>query len=49
MTNTMLDRYRVAAIQFEPLLGARPQNIARLLELATKRAAYGKLQSENER
>ena len=36
----MVDQYRVAAIQFEPLLGAKAANIARLLEL-TEAAARG--------
>ncbi len=40
MTHNVLDTYRVAAIQFEPRLGAKTENIARLLEL-TEAAAYG--------
>ena len=34
MTHQRPDRYRIAAIQFEPILGARAENIARLLELS---------------
>jgi predicted amidohydrolase len=33
MTHSELSSYRVAAIQYEPLLGAKAENIARLLEL----------------
>ena len=40
MTTNVLDQYRVAAIQFEPVLGATAENIARLLVL-TERAAQG--------
>lgn len=40
MTTNVLDQYRVAAIQFEPLLGATAENIARLLEI-TETAAQG--------
>ena len=35
------DRYRVAAIQFEPLLGAKAENIARLLALVEAAARNG--------
>jgi len=37
----MLDQYRVAAIQFEPQLGAKQQNVERLLELAETAAQGG--------
>lgn len=37
----MVDPYRVAAIQFEPLLGAKAANIARLLELTEAAAREG--------
>jgi predicted amidohydrolase len=40
MTQNLFDTYRVAAIQFEPRLGAKAENIARLLEL-TEAAAHG--------
>ncbi len=35
------DQYRVAAIQFEPLLGAKAENVARLLELTETAARHG--------
>jgi predicted amidohydrolase len=38
---TTLGDYRVAAIQFEPRLGAKAENIARLLELAETAARHG--------
>lgn len=37
----MLSNYRVAAIQFEPLLGAKAENIARLLEFVEAAARSG--------
>jgi predicted amidohydrolase len=37
----VFDHYRVAAIQFEPRLGAKAENIARLLELAETAAGHG--------
>lgn len=40
MTTEALDRYRVAAIQFEPTPGAKADNVARLLAL-TETAATG--------
>src|SRR5690349_9928103 len=40
MTN-LLDTYRVAAIQFEPLLGAKAENMARLLALVETAAGGG--------
>ena len=41
MTDNPLDSYRVAAIQFEPLLGAKAENIARLLALVETAAQNG--------
>src|SRR6266508_2519904 len=41
MTHQRPDRYRIAAIQFEPILGARAENIARLLELTEEAARRG--------
>ncbi len=41
MSSNMLDHYRVAAIQFEPLLGAKAENIARLLALTAAAAQAG--------
>ncbi|MDQ5853596.1 MAG: nitrilase/cyanide hydratase and apolipoprotein N-acyltransferase, partial [Chloroflexota bacterium] len=41
MTTNISDQYRVAAIQFEPLLGAQAENIARLLELVETAARDG--------
>ena len=37
----MLSHYRVAAIQFEPCLGTKTENIARLLDLAETAARAG--------
>ncbi len=36
-----MEQYRVAAIQFEPLLGAKAENIARLLEMVETAAQSG--------
>lgn len=41
MTTTVPDQYRVAAIQFDPLLGATANNIARLLTLVETAAQGG--------
>jgi predicted amidohydrolase len=41
MSSENLDIYRVAAIQFEPCLGAKAENIARLLELTETAARHG--------
>jgi predicted amidohydrolase len=41
MSHQRPDRYRVAAIQFEPIQGARAENIARLLELTEEAARRG--------
>jgi predicted amidohydrolase len=41
MTHSELSSYRVAAIQFEPLLGAKAENVARLLELTEAAAGQG--------
>jgi predicted amidohydrolase len=41
MTQLPPDAYRVAAIQFEPLLGAKAENVARLLALAEQAAEGG--------
>lgn len=40
MTRAMRDRYRVAAVQFEPLLGAKTENVRRLRELAETAAQH---------
>lgn len=41
MTTDVLDRYRVAAIQFEPLVGAKTDNVARLIALVETAAQNG--------
>jgi predicted amidohydrolase len=41
MTQNLFDTYRVAAIQFEPRLGAKAENIVRLLELTEAAAREG--------
>src|SRR5262245_35092250 len=41
MTPSILSNYRVAAIQFEPLLGAKAENVARLLQLTEAAAMQG--------
>lgn len=41
MEPSIIDRYRVAALQFEPALGRKPENIARLLALAETAAQNG--------
>jgi predicted amidohydrolase len=41
MTDNLPDSYRVAAIQFEPVLGAKAENVARLLELVEMAARDG--------
>lgn len=41
MTTGVLNQYRVAAIQFEPVLGAKAENIARLLALVETAAQGG--------
>lgn len=41
MHTAPIDQYRVAAIQFEPVLGKKSENIARLLVLAETAAQHG--------
>ena len=41
MSANVLDQYRVAAIQFEPLLAAKAENLVRLLELTDTAAQHG--------